>query len=284
MPDTHPTARITNDDVDRYAHFIAGHPDAQVDARHLAATRAVLDALAQDGRLVPADEYAALTRRIVDEIGHPVTDEPALGPGLREQIAGLTADNTRLRQQIEPVEKHAEQVEILYNTIRRENARLRPVVKAAKAWLESLAGLVGDTTPEEDALAAAVDALDDPAEPAMRPAQSHAAGPTGSGEGQRTRHAAEGRTAGYTIRRTGTMWEAGTNHAEIGAQLLHTGHVIARLHITGDRDQVGEAYTAIRDALQHCGRCTGYGQVPYDGAAVRTDDQRHDGMPRLEAP
>jgi hypothetical protein len=46
---------VTEADVDRYAHFIAGHPDAEVDARHRAATRAVLDGLAQDGRLLAGE-------------------------------------------------------------------------------------------------------------------------------------------------------------------------------------------------------------------------------------
>jgi hypothetical protein len=37
-----------------------------------------------------------LAQRIVDEIGHPVTDEPALGPGFREQIAELLHERDQL--------------------------------------------------------------------------------------------------------------------------------------------------------------------------------------------
>lgn len=48
-------SEVTDADVDRYAHFIAGHPDAEVDARHRAVTRAVLDGLAQDGRLLAGE-------------------------------------------------------------------------------------------------------------------------------------------------------------------------------------------------------------------------------------
>jgi len=42
-------------------------------------------------------EAEDLAQRIVDEIGHPATDEPALGPTYREQIAALQAENTELR-------------------------------------------------------------------------------------------------------------------------------------------------------------------------------------------
>jgi hypothetical protein len=45
---------FTEADVDRYAQFIAGRPDAIVADWELAAARAVLDGLAQDGRLTRA--------------------------------------------------------------------------------------------------------------------------------------------------------------------------------------------------------------------------------------
>lgn len=44
---------FTSDEVERYAQFVAGHPDADIDARHRAAVRAVLGGLATDGRLLP---------------------------------------------------------------------------------------------------------------------------------------------------------------------------------------------------------------------------------------
>jgi chromosome segregation ATPase len=37
-------------------------------------------------------EAADIAQRITDEIGHPATDEPALGPELRAEIARLTAE------------------------------------------------------------------------------------------------------------------------------------------------------------------------------------------------
>lgn len=55
--------------------------------------RRVLDQVAESawaqGDL--ATDAGSVAQRIVDEIGHPVTDEPALGPGYREQIAELEA-------------------------------------------------------------------------------------------------------------------------------------------------------------------------------------------------
>lgn len=44
---------FTSDEVEHYAQFVAGHPDADVDARHRAAVRAVLGGLVTDGRLLP---------------------------------------------------------------------------------------------------------------------------------------------------------------------------------------------------------------------------------------
>jgi hypothetical protein len=45
-------SEVTDADVDRYAHFVTGHPGAEPDDRQRAAVRAVLDGLAQDGRLL----------------------------------------------------------------------------------------------------------------------------------------------------------------------------------------------------------------------------------------
>lgn len=53
----------TDADVQRYAQFVAGHPNAKIDPRHLAATRAILGGLAADGRLRSADEALAHRRR-----------------------------------------------------------------------------------------------------------------------------------------------------------------------------------------------------------------------------
>lgn len=66
-------------------------------------TRIILDRAAEYENLSPVDkpilrrEAANLAQRIVDEIGHAVTDEPALGPELREEIARLTAQLAEVR-------------------------------------------------------------------------------------------------------------------------------------------------------------------------------------------
>lgn len=46
------------------AQFIAGHPDAAVDERHFAATRAVLDAFASAGRLLAPEKSVMIECRI----------------------------------------------------------------------------------------------------------------------------------------------------------------------------------------------------------------------------
>jgi hypothetical protein len=67
--------------------------------RLLGAARMVLDLVAAGG---PAREEQArreaedLSQRIVDEIGHPVTDEPALGPSYRVELAEAKEENQRL--------------------------------------------------------------------------------------------------------------------------------------------------------------------------------------------
>lgn len=68
--------------------------------RLLGAARMVLDLIA-DGD--PArweharQEAGDIAQRIVDEIGHPVTDEPALGPGYRATIERLQGDRDALK-------------------------------------------------------------------------------------------------------------------------------------------------------------------------------------------
>lgn len=79
--------------------------------RLLGAARMVLDLIAagDSSRWEQARREAGdLAQRIVDEIGHPVTDEPALGPGYRAQIhewrerAGrVEAANARTRERLD---------------------------------------------------------------------------------------------------------------------------------------------------------------------------------------
>lgn len=45
-------------------------------------------------------EAEDIAQRIVDEIGHPVTDEPALGPSYRAEIDRLRAENAQLKKQL----------------------------------------------------------------------------------------------------------------------------------------------------------------------------------------
>jgi hypothetical protein len=76
----------------------------QYERRLLGFARLVLDRAAEYDDLNPVDrerlpaEAADIAQRIVDEIGHPVTDEPALGPSYREQIAALTAERDQARR------------------------------------------------------------------------------------------------------------------------------------------------------------------------------------------
>jgi hypothetical protein len=63
--------------------------------RLLGAARWILDLVAE-GTPPQWDAIRAsaadVAQRIVDEIGHPVTDEPALGPDMRKRIDELTAE------------------------------------------------------------------------------------------------------------------------------------------------------------------------------------------------
>jgi hypothetical protein len=58
--------------------------------RLLAISRMVFDRIAE-GEPLGRDDAADLAQRIVDEIGHSVTDEPALGPSFRAEIEQLKA-------------------------------------------------------------------------------------------------------------------------------------------------------------------------------------------------
>lgn len=75
--------------------------EARYERRLLGMARRVLDLVA-DGERHGYDagyirhQAADVAQRIVDEIGHPVTDEPALGPSLRAEVDRLTAERTSL--------------------------------------------------------------------------------------------------------------------------------------------------------------------------------------------
>ncbi len=64
--------------------------------RLLAISRMVFDGIAE-GHPFTRDEAADLAQRIVDEIGHSVTDEPALGPSFRVEIERLQDLISRMR-------------------------------------------------------------------------------------------------------------------------------------------------------------------------------------------
>lgn len=77
-------------DKQRIAELVAEVARLREKQQLLGAARRLLDEIAgteTPSRLLqlrgPAEDLA---QRIVDEIGHPVTDEPALGPSLRDQI------------------------------------------------------------------------------------------------------------------------------------------------------------------------------------------------------
>jgi hypothetical protein len=65
--------------------------------RLLAISRMAFDGIAE-GRPFTRDEAADLAQRIVDETGHSVTDEPALGPSFRAEIDQLNAAVARVRE------------------------------------------------------------------------------------------------------------------------------------------------------------------------------------------
>lgn len=71
----------------------------------LGAARRLLDEIAVAGIGTLRVQADVLAQRIVDEIGHPVTDEPALGPEYREQIAALTAELAEVRRQRDKAEQ-----------------------------------------------------------------------------------------------------------------------------------------------------------------------------------
>jgi hypothetical protein len=94
-----------------------------VERRLLGFARMVLDRQAEYANLHPVDrdhlaaEAADVAQRIVDEIGHPVTDEPALGPSYREQITQLTAN-------LAAMTSRAESAEAMYDQARAQLAQM----------------------------------------------------------------------------------------------------------------------------------------------------------------
>ena len=75
----------TEQDVRHFAEYIAGHPDAELDPRHIAATAAVLGGLAREGRLLPEDTRTEWGVRSVEEAFRLVADD-------RKHKAGCEAD------------------------------------------------------------------------------------------------------------------------------------------------------------------------------------------------
>ncbi len=82
--------------------------------RLLGFARMVLDRQAEYPNLHQVDrdglaaEAADVAQRIVDEIGHPVTDEPALGPSFRERITELERTIERVRTVATEYVEHAD--------------------------------------------------------------------------------------------------------------------------------------------------------------------------------
>jgi hypothetical protein len=78
--------------------------------RLLGSARMTMDLIAAgtpdrwDGLRAEAERTA---QAIVDEIGHPVTDEPALGPTLREELAAARAEVERLQVLLDHAEQYA---------------------------------------------------------------------------------------------------------------------------------------------------------------------------------
>lgn len=85
--------------------------------RLLAAARMTLDLVA--GADAPRwdeirDAAEDVAQRIVDEIGHSVTDEPALGPSFREEIE-------RLRAAVKLAARHLDYLDLLITTMGKHN-------------------------------------------------------------------------------------------------------------------------------------------------------------------
>jgi hypothetical protein len=82
---------LAGNDVPR---LIADVDQIRYERRLLGMARMVLDHVAEMEVVQNSDETVAaraadVAQRIVDEIGHPVTDEPALGESFRQQIAAV---------------------------------------------------------------------------------------------------------------------------------------------------------------------------------------------------
>lgn len=80
-----------------HALFDEAHQSLPIEQRRLLSiSRMVFDRHAE-GDTLSRDDAADLAQRIVDEIGHSVTEEPALGPSFRVEIAELKATVDRVR-------------------------------------------------------------------------------------------------------------------------------------------------------------------------------------------
>jgi len=189
-----------------YAEELLTKQRAEVErvSRDLAETRAEAEQLRYERRLLGAcrrhlDEIADpegrytveavktagdLAQRIVDEIGHPVTDEPALGPEFRERIAELerelewaVAERDHALKQIKKpdYEKLVGAYLAGAEPVALQRERMRPVVEAAKAWRAWFPHHDSMFAPE-NTLIAAVDAYDakpDGNAPVESPAAPH---------------------------------------------------------------------------------------------------------------
>jgi hypothetical protein len=101
------------DAMGAYAELLAEVEQLRYERRLLGSARMTLDLVASG----PPDrwEYARreaedIAQRIVDEIGHPVTSEDALGPDMRQQITTLTADTAHLADILDNRASVAEQL------------------------------------------------------------------------------------------------------------------------------------------------------------------------------
>ena len=81
--------------------FDEAHQSLPIEQRRLLSiSRMVFDRHAE-GDTLSRDDAADLAQRIVDEIGHSVTEEPARGPSFRVEIAELKATLDRVRAHAE---------------------------------------------------------------------------------------------------------------------------------------------------------------------------------------
>ena len=96
------------------AETSAERDQLRYERRLLGMARRVLDLAAEGGHHGYDEDYIRnqardIAQRIVDEIGHPATDEPALGPSFREQLAAADAERDRMRPVVEAARALREQ-------------------------------------------------------------------------------------------------------------------------------------------------------------------------------